>query len=232
MRRLLLLLALLLTATEAVAQLSGSFALLSDNRYRGVSLSDRRPALQADIAYDHTSGLYAGAVASTVRVEGADSSLSGEGYAGFAHPLSQRVSFDLGAARFLYPYSDMHGSYDYSEAYAGVSLDDLHARVHYSDRYYGREVEVWYGEVNSSLHLTDMLALVAHVGYLGRHGQSWYGPGSPPSSQWDAKLGVVTEVIGLTWELSVVGTDVPQDRCTNGSRACAPGVVLVVSRSF
>jgi len=231
LRRLLVLVALLLTATEAVAQVSGGFALLSDNRYRGVSLSDRRPALQADIAYDYTSGLYAGAVASTVYIEGASSSLSGEGYAGFAHPLSQRVSFDLGAARFLYPYSDMHGSYDYSEAYAGVSLDNVHARLHYSDRYYGRDVEVWYGEVNGSLQLSDALALVAHVGYLGRYGQRSYR-GSPPSSQWDGKLGLVTEVIGLTWELSVVGTDVPEDRCGSGSRACAPGVVLAISRSF
>jgi uncharacterized protein (TIGR02001 family) len=226
------LVALLLTATEAVAQLSGSFTLLSDNRYRGVSLSDRRPALQADIAYDHTSGLYAGAVASTVHIEGASSSLSGEGYAGFAHLLSERVSYDLGAARFLYPYSEIHGSYDYSEAYVGMSLDNVHARLHYSDKYYGRHVEVWYGEVNGSFRLTDALALVAHIGYLGRHGQSWYGPGSPPGSQWDGKLGLVTEVIGLTWELSAVGTDVPDDRCGIGSRACAPGVVLSISRSF
>ena len=231
MRRLLVLLALLLTATEAVAQLSGSFALLSDNRYRGVSLSDRRPAVQADIAYDHTSGLYAGAVASTVYIEGASSSLSGEGYAGLAQPLSQRVSFDLGAARFLYFYSDMHGSYDYSEAYAGVSLDNVHARLHYSDRYYGREVEVWYAEVNGSLRLMDTLSLVAHVGYLSRHGQRSY-PGSPPSSQWDGKVGLVTEVVGLTLELSVVGTDVPEDRCGSSSRACAPGLVLAISRSF
>lgn len=230
MRRLVLL-ALLLTATEVVAQVSGSFALLSDNRYRGVSLSDRRPAVQADIAYDHTSGLYAGAVASTVYIEGASSSLSGEGYAGFAQPLSQRVSFDLGAARFLYPYSDMHGSYDYSEAYAGVSLDNLHARLHYSDRYYGRDVEVWYGEVNGSLQLTDAVALAVHVGYLGRYGQRSY-PGSPPSSQWDGKLGLVTEAFGLIWELSVVGTDIPEDRCGSSSRACAPGVVLAISRSF
>ena len=231
MRRLLVLLVLLLPATQAVAQLTGNLALLSDNRYRGVSLSDRKPALQADIAYDHTSGLYAGAVVSTVRIEGADSRLSEEGYAGFAYPLSRHVSFDTGAARLFYPYSELHGSYDYSEVYAGVSVDNVHVRLHYSDRYYGRDVEAWYGEINSSLRLTDALSLIAHIGYLGRYGQSAY-PGSPPSSQWDGKLGLATEFLGLTWELSVVGTDVPDDRCGSSSRACAPGVVLAISRSF
>jgi uncharacterized protein (TIGR02001 family) len=229
-RASLVLLALFLTATEAAAQLSGNFALLSDYRYRGVSLSDRRPAIQAGIAYDHSSGLYGGAQASTVHIEGADSSLSGEGYLGFAYALSRSVSLDLGAARYFYPYSETHGSYDYNDAYAGVSVDNVHARLHYSDKYYGRDVEAWYAEISGSLQLMDTLALVAHVGYLTRYGQRSY-PGAPPTSQWDGKLGLVTEVVGLTWELSVVGTDVPEDRCGN-TRACATGVVLSVSRSF
>ena len=47
-----------------------------------------------------------------------------------------------------------------------------------------------------------------------------------------AKLGLVTELAGLTLELSVVGTNVPLDRCPGTYRACAPGVVLAVSRTF
>lgn len=226
---------LLLTAIEAAAQVSGSVALLSDNRFRGVSVSDRQPALKGEIAYDHTSGLYAGALASTVRLQGADSSLSAEAYAGFVHALGRRGSFDVGVAGYFYPDSATRDSYDYREVFVGGALDRVYARLHYSDDYFGQKVRTLYAEINGSVDLGENFGLVAHVGYLGylgRFGQDSSQPGSAPSSQWDAKLGLVTELAGLTLEVSVVGTDVPSSRCPGTNRACAPGVVLAVSRSF
>jgi uncharacterized protein (TIGR02001 family) len=242
LRRLGLFLGLLLAAAEATAQISGSFALLSDNRFRGVSLSDRRPALQAGIAYDHASGLFAGALASTVMVDGADSSLSAQGYVGFAYPLSQRLAFDAGGARYVYPQPVTAGSYDYTEVFAGVvladvvvagvALDRVQARLHYSDDYFGGGARALYTDINSAIDLSPAFALVAHLGYLARSAQTSTRPGVAPSTQWDAKLGLVTEVAGLNLELSVVGTDVPLDRCPGSYRACAPGLVFAVSREF
>jgi len=232
LRRLALFLGLVLTAVEAAAQVSGSVTLMSDNRFRGISLSDRRPALQGEVAYDHASGLYAGAVASTVRIEGADSSLSAEAYAGFVHALSQRASLDFGAAGYFYPDSTSFGSNNNGEVYVGGALDRVYARLHYSDDYFGRDVRTVYAEINGSLDLSDTFGLVAHVGYLDRLDQASARPGSAPSTQWDARIGLVTELAGLNLALSVVGTNVPRSRCPGAYGACAPGVVLAISRAF
>jgi hypothetical protein len=215
LRRLALFLGLVLTAVEAAAQVSGSVTLMSDNRFRGISLSDRRPALQGEIAYDHASGLYAGAVASTVRIEGADSSLSAEAYTGY-----------------FYPDSASFGSYNYGEVYVGGALERVYARLHYSDDYFGRDVRTLYAEINGSLDLSDTFGLVAHVGCLERLDQGPARPGSAPSTQWDARIGLVTELAGLNLSLSVVGTNVPRSRCPGAYGACAPGVVLAISRAF
>ena len=58
----------LLCASEACAQVSGSVTLVSDYRYRGISLSDGRPTAQLSVAYDRPDGWYMGAFASRVRL--------------------------------------------------------------------------------------------------------------------------------------------------------------------
>jgi uncharacterized protein (TIGR02001 family) len=60
---------LLLHPDEAGAQVSGHVALLSDFVFRGESLTEGRPALQAGIGYDHPSGLFVGGLASNVRID-------------------------------------------------------------------------------------------------------------------------------------------------------------------
>lgn len=226
----MLCLGLLLAAGNLAAQVSGSVALLSDYRYRGVSLSDRRPALQGGLAYDHSSGAYGGVLASTVHIEGADSSLAAQFYAGFAHALDQRMTLDGGVARYLYPDSPTRGSYDYTEVYAGIARDRVHIRLHYSDRYFGSSSQAAYAETNTALDLGESFVLTAHAGYLKRWGQSGYS--RAPSAQWDVRLGVGTEVAGLNLELSVVATDVARDQCPGSDRACAPGLVLSIGRDF
>jgi uncharacterized protein (TIGR02001 family) len=55
----------------------GGLAAVSDYRFRGVSLSDRKPALQADLTVSHNSGAYGGVFASTIDEYGQDSAGKG-----------------------------------------------------------------------------------------------------------------------------------------------------------
>ena len=76
--------------------LSASIELVSDYRFRGVSLSDRRPAIQAGAEYAHSSGLFAGVWGSS----GVDAEVDAYvGYSGRAAGLSYTVT----AARYMYP---------------------------------------------------------------------------------------------------------------------------------
>ena len=48
--------ALLSLAANASGEVSGTVTVVSDYRYRGVSLSDNEPAVQLGIAYDEARG--------------------------------------------------------------------------------------------------------------------------------------------------------------------------------
>lgn len=75
LRRGLVCIGLASMSVQAVAQdsadrsstgLLGTIGLVSDYRFRGVSLSDRKPALQGGVEYARRSGLFVGAWASTL----------------------------------------------------------------------------------------------------------------------------------------------------------------------
>jgi len=232
LRRLWLCIGLLTLASDAAAQVSGSVAALTDIRFRGISLTDRAPGAEAGVAYDHASGLYAGALAATVRLDGTSTQLSAQAYAGYARPLGERVVMDVGAGRYFYPESAARGTYSFNEVFAGVSVDGAEARLHYSNDYFGSGAQAWYAEIDGAVGPPQNLALIAHLGYLVRSPQDYAQLGRVPATQWDAKLGVAAERLGLSFELSLVMTNIPAQRCPLGDNACAPGVVFSVSRGF
>jgi len=104
----------LLPAPAAAAELSGEAGLVSDYRYRGVSLSRGRPALQAELTVEHESGFYADLWGSTLG-HGEETEVDFTG--GFSKDLSDHVSIDLSGTYFVYPQS---ASENYVEAAALV----------------------------------------------------------------------------------------------------------------
>ena len=83
--------------------LSFEATLVSDYRYRGVSLSDQRPALQASVTYEHASGLYGGVWGSTIKEDGASMKAEVDLTAGYAAELPLGLSLDMSATYYVYP---------------------------------------------------------------------------------------------------------------------------------
>ncbi len=153
-----------LVATASTAQVSGSISLVSDDRFRGVSLTQGHAAAQLDVAYDHASGLYAGAFASNVEFD----PVSGQqlqylGYAGYAKRLQRGWSVDAGAT-----YSDFSNDADYRywELHAGIESDAISARLYYSPNYFGGSIHTAYAELNGSYRLAERFKLIGHAGLL------------------------------------------------------------------
>ncbi|RNF83612.1 TorF family putative porin [Montanilutibacter psychrotolerans] len=131
-------LALVMAMTDAQAGIAGSVAVTSDYVFRGVSQTNREPALQGGIEFAPASGsgFYAGAWGSNVSwlsdlsAVGAPVSNSVEldAYAGYRGKLGQRVSYDVGALYYAYPgdYPSGFNSPDTGEVLVGatVSLTD------------------------------------------------------------------------------------------------------------
>ena len=85
---------------EGPISISGSLGVVSDYRFRGVSLSDKDFAVQPTITVSHESGLYVGAWASNIANNPGDD-VELDIYAGFAG--GDAVTYDIGATYYVYP---------------------------------------------------------------------------------------------------------------------------------
>lgn len=170
---------------HAQARVSGSVALVSDDRFRGISLGGDSPALQGDLDWESPEGFYAGAFASSVRLAPqGEPGAQWVGYAGYARRIDSTWSWDSGVS--YAGFTRDHG-YDYAEVYAGLVSEHLSAHIHYSPHYFGYGPAVMYLEADGSRELSPRWRLLGHVGVLRRLDPS---PSGESSWRGDARLGV------------------------------------------
>lgn len=103
------------SADDAALELSANTAIVSDYRFRGLSLSDKDIAIQGGLDLTTKSGFYVGTWASSIETfAGSETEL--DIYAGYGFEASG-LSFDVGVLAYTYP-----GSMDttYLEAYGSV----------------------------------------------------------------------------------------------------------------
>jgi uncharacterized protein (TIGR02001 family) len=108
------------TAPPKPITVSGSAAVVSDYRFRGVSQSDEDVAIQAGITVAHESGVYVGSWVSNLSGWG---TFGGENIeldliAGYKVPVGGG-SLDVGATWYMYPSG--YNNTDFIEAYARLS---------------------------------------------------------------------------------------------------------------
>lgn len=108
------------TAPPPAVTVSGGATLVSDYRYRGVSQTDKRPAVQGSLTVAHQSGLYASIWGSSIDdyvANGSDQEIDLS--VGFKK-TSGATTFDLGVLYYYYPGSGGANT-DFVEPYVAVS---------------------------------------------------------------------------------------------------------------
>jgi uncharacterized protein (TIGR02001 family) len=110
---------------------SANVALVSDYRFRGISQTYKRPAIQGGFDYSHSSGLYAGVWGSSVSghqyPHGA--SLELDFYGGWKKEFSNGIGLDVGLLQYYYPGARYYtaaitksgNKFSNTEAYIGLS---------------------------------------------------------------------------------------------------------------
>ena len=88
-------------AAEGGVDLSANVGVVSDYRFRGLSLSDRRPALQGGMDLEAGMGLFAGTWASTIADYGG-ANVELDVYGGYAGSLAG-IDYRLSANAYFYP---------------------------------------------------------------------------------------------------------------------------------
>lgn len=104
---------------------TGSVALASQYRFRGISQSDNKPVIQGSLTITHASGFYLSTWGSSASANNAVN-IGGteiDVYAGYSHALQGGVTIDGGLYGYLYPGSSkaVGISENYYEVYGDVS---------------------------------------------------------------------------------------------------------------
>jgi len=147
----------------AFAQIGGNIAFLSDDRYRGASLSNEQPTLRLSFAYDAPNGWFGGASFTGVSLGRTGRQLEMLGYGGYVGRLSDRLGWEAGA---IAVHFGADTRYDYAEGFAGLTGDKWNLRLHYSPDYFGSGARTVYGEFNVGVPLSPMTRATGHVGAL------------------------------------------------------------------
>ena len=233
--------AALLVAAPATSQspldVTGSITGVSQYRFRGISLSDKKPTLQGTINLNHESGLYAGAWASGLDGFGelGGSNLELDLYAGYKREIVHGAMLDVGLLYYAYPGSS-GGNFEFLEPYANVSgalgpgTAKLGIALAPSDKAIGGNANLYsFGDYALPINGTP-ITLNGHIGWS--KGRTTLTPGG---DYVDWSLGAAAAWRGLTLTAAYVDTTIsPRDARAAGATPgiADPAVVISLGASF
>lgn len=193
-------------AAAPESTLSFNAGVVSDYRYRGISQSRLKPAVQGGVDYADKSGFYVGAWASSIKwIKDADGDASTELdlYGGYKGAVGD-VAYDVGFLRYEYPSNKLAVSANTNEVYGAVTMGP--ATLKYSHAVsnlfgFADSKNSYYVDLSATLDLGEGFSLVPHVGYQSVKNNSAF-------SYTDYALTLGKDLgNGLSVTAAVVGTD-------------------------
>ena len=105
----------------------------TDYRFRGISQSSFKPAVQGGLDFSHKSGAYAGVWASNVNwikdyIGATDGSLEVDFFGGYKGELAKDLGFDLGVIAYVYPSNNTPTNANTNEIYAALTYGPVTAK--------------------------------------------------------------------------------------------------------
>jgi len=161
----------LATALPAVSHADVAFNVgaVSDYRYRGISQTRLKPALQGGVDFSQ-GGLYLGAWASTIKWikdggGGADVEL--DLYGGYKGELTKGLTYDVGVLAYQYPGHDLGVSPNTTEIYGALTYGPVTAKYSHSvSNLFGFSDSKGSGylDLSATFEITDGWMLTPHIG--------------------------------------------------------------------
>jgi uncharacterized protein (TIGR02001 family) len=212
--------------------------VFSEYRYRGISQSKLKPAVQGGVDYTN-GGFYLGAWASTIKwikEFGGDADVEIDLYGGYKGSLTKELSYDVGVLTYQYPgnklkpiggananTTEIYGALTYGPATLKYShaVTDTFANFDSKGSYYL--------DLSASFEVTDGWTLAPHVGH-----QRIDGPNSGTCSYWDSSLTLSKDFKGIVPSVALVGTSKAKDACytVKGKDWAKSTVVVGVKYNF
>lgn len=232
---------------------TGSVAMTTDYRFRGISQTSNNPAVQGGLTFTHASGLYLGLWGSNISSVGHSNSAEMDATIGYATalPLSATLTptLDVGYIRYGYfgtgdsapgneqpDYNEVYGKLTFADSL--VKGDSLSGSVTYSNEYFNQSDEFWNFNASYSAPIADTgFGFVGSVGYnkfknKAMMAQAIGGDGSD-DNYVDYKAGVNFGIQGVTAELAAIGTNVSTSGFSSGAeKPYTTSAVFSLSKSF
>lgn len=226
-KKLLLLSALIPFNTHAA--LTADLEVVTDYRSGGISYSDRGPALQPGLYYNHASGLYASTWATNVDYAAGDkTNLEWDFYLGFYKNINPDVALDIGYASYTYHGADYSKDYAYAEVYLGVALpSNTKIYWNHTDDFFGLGVSHDILKVIQEYKMQDYL-LTATLGYELSADKDEYAWDENKADYQYVMLSAAREHAGFMFKLTASATTID----TDFNKKADPALVLSVKRSF
>lgn len=227
------------TAPPSDITITGTAAVVSQYRFRGLSQSNNQPVVQGSMTVSHSSGLYVSVWGSSASSNGFNDSPIDIGgteidiYGGFAKDLGG-VKVDVGVYGYIYPGSgNTNGGQNsnYVEVYGSLAktLGPVTAKV---GVYYAPAQKVFnlsvysptrnntyvYGELSSGIPGTP-LSIHGHLGHSG-------GGFDYVKQYIDYTVGVSYTWKALTLDASLVGTNISKSE-TIAANGCGTSVACL-----
>jgi uncharacterized protein (TIGR02001 family) len=191
-------------ASPCAAQFGASITALTDDRFRGRSLSNGDPVARLDLSYDDRSGIYVAGAMTLAATSGAVRLLSGQGNLGYSLPIGPGAALDLGAIHSEYSeyYSGGVRSH-YTDFYAGLVTEKVSVHLHYSPQYFQPGYASLYADVNATVRLDPKWRLIAHGGITWYVDKPLSDPRDPTQLDW--KLSIVRQTGPFDLQLALSG---------------------------
>lgn len=219
--------------------ISGSATVVSDYRFRGISQTGEKGAIQGGFTVSHDSGFYVGTWGSNINF-GGGSGAEIDAFAGYSREIASGVTADIGVTGYFYPgiagdttiiepYFSLSGDLGPASVKAGVAwapggqdslVDIVTAET-------GRSAVYLYGDVGIGIPSTPF-TLKGHVGYA----KSDAFPGGPDGDLVDYSIGLDTSYKQLTLGVSYVNTDISNRFGVKESAGADGAVIFSLGASF
>jgi uncharacterized protein (TIGR02001 family) len=204
---------------------TGNVGLFSQYVFRGISQTNEKPALQGGFDLGHKSGFYVGTWASNISwlSDGnpdVSASVEWDFYGGYKLALPADFTADFGVLYYWYPgtYPSGYTKPNTTELYAALTWKWFTGKYSYSlNNTFGfpdsKGSDYW--ELNASYDVVekvnDAIGKVTVFGHLGK--QKFKNNGFYDYGDW--KVGVSTEIYGVTVGVFGTGTDAESAGYTN-----------------
>ena len=222
---------------------TGSATLGSQYIFRGLTQTDGKPTVQAEIDLAHADGWYLSLAASNISwltdagVAPMSAGIEVDVFGGYKWGFAKDWTLDIGAYRYLYPgdYSKVTiTSPSTTEGYLGLSY--AWASLKYSKVLSAGSFGVAKADGSSYIDLSVAYPL-GESGWsvLAHAGKTTYtGTGNSPLDYTDTKLGIAKEVKGYTFALAGTKAETKDAVYTNalGRNIGGNRVTLTVSKAF